>query len=330
VATHGRAIWIIDDLTPLHQLTDELTSKNVHLYTPKPSYRMQQGGRGRANSKKEGTNHPNGAIFNYFINDLDSTDVVKLEIFESDGTLVRSYDNDKETKGDKIVAKKGGNTFVWDMRYDGFKEFEGMIFYSSPNRGPKAVPGAYTAKLTVNKKVEETTFEIKADPRLTNTIEDYQKQFDFLIKVRDEVSNANQAIIDIRKLKSTLNDIKENNKSKKAFSTFSTASDDLIEELEVIENNIHMTKNQSYQDPLNYGIRINNRLAFLMQDQQRGDYPPTQQAEEFRVSVTRELDTELSSLNTIISTALPKLNRLGKSLGISELRSDRQVRANRP
>lgn len=91
-----------------------------------------------------------------------------------------------------------------------------------------------------------------------------------------------------------------------------------------------MTKNQSYQDPLNYGIRINNRLAFLMTDQQRGDYPPTQQAEEFRVSVTKELYDELGSLNSIISRVLPRLNQLGKPLGIKALKSDRLIKTIRP
>ncbi len=330
VATHGRAIWIIDDLTPLHQLSDDLSDKNVHLFTPKPSYRMGQGGRGRANTKKEGTNHPNGTIFNYFINEFDSTDVVKLEILETDGTLVRAYDNDEKTKGGKITPKEGGNTFVWDMRYDGYKEFDGMIFYSSPNLGPKAVPGTYTARLTVNEAVEETTFEIVPDPRLPNTAEDYQAQFDFLIKVRDEVSNANQAIIDIRELKSHLAEINEKQEGKEKFDAFNKTSDEFVERLEVIENNIHMTKNQSYQDPLNYGIRINNRLAFLMTDSQRGDYAPTQQAEEFRVSVTKELNEELESLNSLISRVLPRLNEIGKEIDIDEIKSGRLIKNIRP
>ena len=148
--------------------------------------------------------------------------------------------------------------------------------------------------------------------------------------MRDEVSNANQAIIDIRSIKSTLNDNKDEHKSKASFENYNDISEQLIEKLEVIENNIHMTKNQSYQDPLNYGIRINNRLAFLMQDQQRGDYPPTQQAEEFRISVTEELNEELSTLNSLISRTLPRLNQIGKSIGIEELVSDRVIRPNRP
>ena len=73
-----------------------------------------------------------------------------------------------------------------------------------------------------------------------------------------------------------------------------------INDLSIIENKIHMTKNQSRQDPLNYGIRINNRLAFLLFDSQRGDYPPTNQAVKFFNEIKRELEIELSRLKDVI------------------------------
>jgi len=96
---------------------------------------------------------------------------------------------------------------------------------------------------------------------------------------------------------------------KKSLSTFT-------EELELIENNIHMTKNQSYQDPLNYGIRINNRLSFLLADQQRGDYAPTDQAEAFRKEVSAELDVELDSLDKVIQKSLPVINEMTEEIGV--------------
>ena len=96
-------------------------------------------------------------------------------------------------------------------------------------------------------------------------------------------------------------------------------ANDLDEQMKVIENNIHMTKNQSYQDPLNFGIRINNRIAFLMADQQRGDYPPTDQAIEFRDEVFKELDKELSDLNALFDAKIPIINSSIAELGIKIL-----------
>ena len=311
-ATHGRSFWIIDDLTPLHQLSTDMANREFHLFKPDKAYRMQQsGGWSKPNTKLVGENHPDGAIINYYIMMSKETDTISLEILETDGTLIQEFSNiAKENKLDPrapkpLKIKSGGNRLIWNMRYPGFTAFEGMVFYSSPNVGPKAMPGNYKVKMTYNGKVSEQVFTIVKDPRLPNSDEDYKKQFDFLIKVRNQVSRANDAITDIRKVKNDLDYLtkktKEKNKIQKSIKDFRTNMD-------VIENNIHMTKNQSRQDPLNYGIRINNRLAFLMADSQRGDYPPTDQSMEFFSEITQELNTEIDSLNRLMEEYVTKIN----------------------
>ena len=136
-ATHGRSFWLIDDLTPLHQLSDEVANSNFYLFKPDDSYRMNQGGWGRPNLKLQGQNHPNGVIFQYYVKNMDESTKAKLEILEMDGDIIKTYSTDAKKKNEKLTVKKGGNSFVWNMRYPGFKTFKGMIFYSSPNRGPK-------------------------------------------------------------------------------------------------------------------------------------------------------------------------------------------------
>ncbi|WP_273568118.1 WD40/YVTN/BNR-like repeat-containing protein [Maribacter halichondriae] len=311
-ATHGRSFWMIDDLTPLHQLSSEMVMSEFHLYKPDKAYRTQQsGGWEEPDTRLVGENHPDGAIINYYVKNKKETDTVSLEILEMDGILIQRFSNvAKEDKLDPsapkpLEMKSGGNRLIWNMRYPGFKSFKGMVLYSSPNAGPKAVPGDYKVKMNYNGNVSEQVFTIVKDPRLPNTDEDYQKQFDFLIKVREQVSRANNAITDIRSVKKDLDYLKEktkeNEEMKKLISDFET-------QLEVIENNIHMTKNQSRQDPLNYGIRINNRLAFLMADSQRGDYPPTGQSLEFFIEVTKELDAEINALNQLMKEHISKIN----------------------
>ncbi|BFP42986.1 hypothetical protein FGF1_38310 [Flavobacteriaceae bacterium GF1] len=312
-ATHGRSFWMIDDLTPLHQLSDEIANSQFHLYKPDEAYRMQQsGGWRKPNTKLVGKNHPNGAIINYYIKNIQETDTVTIEISEMDGTLIQRFSNvakkDKlNPEADKLLeVKSGGNRLIWNMRYPGYKTFKGMVFYSSPNSGPKAVPGDYRIRLGYNGQTSEQVLTIVKDPRMPNTPGDYQKQFDFLIEVRDQVSRANTAIVDIRTVKKDLDYLKGKEDMKKGLKNTIA---DFEAKLDVIENNIHMTKNQSRQDPLNYGIRINNRLAFLMTDSQRGDYPPTDQAMEFFVEVTKELDREISALNGLMDEYISKINK---------------------
>ncbi|MEO0901596.1 MAG: hypothetical protein AAFY00_06080 [Bacteroidota bacterium] len=312
-ATHGRSFWMIDDLTPLHQLSKEMASSSFYLYKPDKAYRIQQsGGWRKPNTKLVGENHPNGAIINYYVKNLRKTDSVSLEILEMDGTLIQRFSSNvtKENKLDPSADKplkveSGGNRLIWNMRYPGYTAFKGMVFYSSPNIGPKAVPGDYKVRLSYNGQSSEEVLTIVKDPRMPNTDSDYQKQFDFLMAVRDEVSKANSAIIEIRNAKKDLGYLKGKSGLKKELKDMIT---DFESKLDVIENNIHMTKNQSRQDPLNYGIRINNRLAFLMTDSQRGDYPPTDQAQEFFAEVTKELNVEVSALTRLMDEYVSKIN----------------------
>ncbi len=329
-ATHGRSFWMIDDLGPVRQINNEVVEKSHHLFEPKPAYRMaQSGGWGAPNYKLVGENHPNGVLFNFFIKDYDEKKEVTLEIFDGEGNSVRKFSSKSKEKKEKLKVEKEKNRFVWDMRYEGFKEFPGMVLYSSPNNGPKAVPGNYSAVLTIEDQKSETSFEITKDPRLPNTDEDYQKQLDYLLAVRDKVSEAHQAMIDIKSVRDDIEYFKKKLEGKENFEEILKLATALNKDMSVIENNIHMTKNQSRQDPLNFGIRINNRLAFLMADQQRGDFPPTDQAEEARQNITAELDHELKILDKLLVERLTEINEKGKELGVQIL-SERLVKNTRP
>jgi photosystem II stability/assembly factor-like uncharacterized protein len=331
VATHGRSFWIIDDLTPLHQLNDDVLFSESYLYKPDITYRMHQsGGWGRSNNLLNGVNHPNGVIINYTLKEFNENDYVKISIIDNNNNLIRSFTNNKEkllsslekpvlsntndieyalseNNIKSLSPKSGGNKLIWDMRYPGFKSFDGMILYSSPNIGPKALPGTYKVRLTYNDAVMSQDFEILKDPRLSNTQNDYLEQFNFLISVRDQVSKANQTIIDIRKIRKDLQYIIDKSSDKKQLLSL---INEFSNKLSVIENRIHMTKNQSRQDPLNYGIRINNRLAFLMGDSQRGDFPPTDQSIEFFNVIKEELNNELANFNKLLNTYVSQINNM--------------------
>ena len=336
VATHGRSFWIIDDLTPLHQLNENNHDDDAILFKPDLSYRMaQSGGWNRPNNLLSGQNHPNGVIINYYIKKLQEDDYLRIDILNMDGSIIRSFTNNQDKysqagNDDKSVMvgnpvlsnpndidsalssdnieslspRNGGNRLIWDMRYPGFKSFEGMVLYSSPNVGPKVTPGKYNIKMTYNDLVLQEEFEIVKDPRVKISQADYQDQLEFLIDVRDEVSKANQQIIDIRSIKNNMNFIldktKDNNELKEMINKY-------LDDISVVENNIHMTKNQSRQDPLNFGIRINNRIAFLLADSQRGDYPPTDQSKEFFSQVKEELNIEINNLNALIEKHSQKI-----------------------
>src|SRR5882672_10919146 len=213
-ATQGRSFWLIDDLTPLHELNEVIAKSDAHLFKPMPSYRMN-GGQTKEQPKTEGRNHPNGVMIHFFLKDTAKTKA-SLEILETNGTLIKKFSTkpDKKLKEEEMKIKPGMNRHIWNMRYADAEGFDGLIMWAASLTGPKAIPGTYKAKLTVNGQVQETEFEIVKDPRTSGTLADIKAQFDFAIAVRDKLSETNKAVKNIRTVREQINRVTDPMKDK--------------------------------------------------------------------------------------------------------------------
>ena len=137
---------------------------------------------------------------------------------------------------------------------------------------------------------------------------DLQAQFDFLIKVRDKLSEANQAVIDIRKMYDDFDYLEAKLEGNAEASPILEAIAAMREEASVIENNLHETRSEAYQDPLNFGIKLNNRLSYLATHESAGDFRPTEQGEAYRQEVSAQIDQEIEALNELMENRLPEIN----------------------
>ncbi|WP_436516124.1 WD40/YVTN/BNR-like repeat-containing protein [Ekhidna sp. To15] len=317
-ATQGRSFWMIDDLTPLHQLTDA-SGKANYLYKPMDSYRMG-GGNGRT-SKTAGTNHPGGVLVNYFVRDTSSTDTISISFHESDGDLIKRYSThpDTDENEDMLDVKEGLNTMNWGMRYNGAKTFDGMILWWATTGGPMAIPGEYTVKMSVNGAESMQNFNILADPRAEANQADYQAQFDFLIKVRDKLTETHEGIINIRKAKSQISDVMK----KAENDEISELGKAIIEDMSEIEKALYQTQNESGQDPLNFPIRLNNKLGHLASLSGVGSYRPTDSALAFYDEVTAKIDEQLKMLNEILDTRIDEFNQKVKEAEVDAVKLDK-------
>ena len=312
-ATQGRSVWLIDDLTPLHQLNHEVLSSDFHIFKPIGSYRMGYPS-SRTNSSKNGINHHNGV--KVFFN-IDSTKVwkdslrVSLEFMDSNKKTIKVFSN--FSKENTLTVKNGSNSFVWNMRYNNAKGFDGLIMWAASLSGPKAIPGKYFAKLSINGKSKETEFFILKDERSKSTIDDLKDQFNFLIEIRDKISEIHQSISDMRLVTNQINTFKskiENNKE------IITKMKNLIDEIKVIENELYQTKNKSRQDPLNYPIKLNNKLAHLSSVAGNGNYKPTDQMIEVKNELIKKINQELKKWDLIKKEKLKNLNNEIKNIDI--------------
>lgn len=316
-ATQGRSFWMIDDLTVLHQLSDEISAKNFHLFKPMDAYRLGGGGRfggGGGNiTLLYGKNKPAGPMIYYYMKDEASKGTkVSMEIYGKNGELIRTF---------KQKAKKGLNMFNWNMRYDNAEGFEGLIMWAASVRGPGplAPTGEYTAKLKVGDESQEVKFRLIKDPRYPSTDADIQAQFDFLIKVRDKVTETHRAIKDIRATREQMDALMKKIRGDDRYKEVVESGKELMEKMTEIEEALYQTKNRSGQDPLNFPIRLNNKLAALLGVAGGGEWAPTKQAEDVRVELTSQIDDQLSKLNILMSRDLPAFNQLVKDKSVDAI-----------
>jgi len=309
IATHGRSFYVLDDIDVLRQLTSDVASEPVHLYQPREAIRSV-----------------NQAAIYYYLK--QPADKVTIDILDPKGQKIRTYtgiradEQKQDTRRPEAAAEEsdfgppqqrvrltnaGLTKLTWDLRYPGATVFPGMVLWgANAAQGPVAVPGNYQVRLTVGEQVETQPLVVKIDPRINGVTEkDLQEQFDFAMKLRDKTSLANQAVIDIRETKRQLKD----RAGKAKDLSIAPTADALTKKLSEVEEEIYQVRNQSNQDPLNFPIKLNNRLAALRRTVETGDARPTNASYQVFSELSAELAVQLAKLKNIRDTDLAAFNK---------------------
>jgi hypothetical protein len=300
LGTHGRSFWILDDIAPLRELNATTAASKLHFFKPADPIR---------------------GIYNlniqYYLN--EKVDSVEVSILDGSGQLVQKFVGNQEVfKQDNSVpywerdgntkptTAKGINSFSWNLRYAGATTFPGMIIWSGrPQVGPKAVPGKYKVTLKANGLEQSHDIDIKMDPNLKGiSLEDLTKQFQLAMQIKEKESEANDAVKEIRKLKPQI----EIQKSGVKDSMLIKEMNAVILALQKVEEDLYQVKNQSGQDPLNFPIKLNNRLSSLRRSVETGDARPTDASYVVFAELSKELSILLTSKRTIQNSSLKSLN----------------------
>ncbi|MFS4494843.1 WD40/YVTN/BNR-like repeat-containing protein [Maribacter sp. 2308TA10-17] len=312
LGSHGRGFWILDDIQPLRQYKPEMKNQSGVLFEPANAIR----GIGNASIQ-------------YYLK--EQQDTITFEVLDANDKLINTFTGSKPKyevdpdlpwwqKGGstKPTTAKGINTFSWDLRYPGATEFDGMIIWSArPQRGPKAPIGKYKVRMKTKDYENTYAFEVQMNPNLKGiTKEDLDEQFDLANKIMQKTSTANETVIRIREMKATIDSAKQKISSpdfKKIISPF-------LEKISGVEEELYQVKNQSNQDPLNFPIKLNNRLASLRRSMENGEAKPTDGAYKVFEELSKELENHLGNLTGILNQQLPKVNEVLTKVGGSEIK----------
>jgi hypothetical protein len=216
----------------------------------------------------------------------------------------------------RVTTDVGLNRFVWDMRHADAVRFPNMILWAGSVAGPRIVPGRYQVRLTADGKTYTETFEVRKDPRLSTTDADFARQLDLQLKIRDKLSETHNAIISIREARTQVNDLLKRVQGQPNFKTISDAAKALNGKLTAVEEELYQTKNQSSQDPLNFPIRLNNKLAALGGVVSSADSAPTEQSYAVYEELTAKINAQLQRLDAVMKTDLPAFNALVREQNI--------------
>ena len=321
VATHGRSFWIFDDLETLYQLNDNVSRAERLLFKPTPTYRMGGGSFSRPGATI-GRNPANGVVVYYYFKNRPM-DEIKLDFLDASGSLMKSFsskaaagenqdEEDSPRRGGgtpRVSADSGQNRFVWDMRYPDAVTVPGAILWGGTTRGPQAIPGNYSVRLALGSDTLTQSFEIRMNPRLRVSRADYEEQFNFLIKIRDKVSAAHEAVNMLRDIRKQIDDLSRRVKDQPNEKRIRDAVKSLNGKMTSVEEEIIQTKIKSSQDALNYPIKLNNKIAALTGIVADGDGRPTRQSYEVFESLSAQLEVQLAAYRDILDKDLPAFNQ---------------------
>jgi photosystem II stability/assembly factor-like uncharacterized protein len=312
ISTHGRGFYVLDNIQPLRGWTEGMTSNDVTLFTPGTTSR--------------GTN---GISIAWYLKAPARR--VALDILDSTGAVIRSFPSDTttprdSTKRDSTLVKKdsttpdddffgprvthpsraaGLNRLNWDLTYEPAVSFPKMILWGAGTQGPTALPGRYSARLTVDGRTYTKPIVVTRNPMLADVSDaDLRAQFDLGIKVRNKLTEADSAVIRARELNRQITD----RVSKASDATLKTTGTRIADTVSDIESHIYQVKNQSGQDPLNFPIQINNRIADLGRVVNSGEGRPTASAATLFTEYSKILAVQTTRFQRVLSTDLPSFN----------------------
>jgi len=263
VSTQGRSFWVLDDVTPLRQITDAVADAAVHLFEPRPAYRVNSGG---SNGDIDPEPLPGKALIHYYLSDSPE-ETITLEVLDVNGEVVRSFSSDSATADENnetpISADAGMNRATWDLMYPGLDPVEGTVLWGFGG-GVKAPPGTYQVRLTANGEVQTQSFEVLKDPRLEQvTQRDFEEQFRLAIAIRDTLNQVYDAIRQTKLARTQVAAAMERVGELGLVEEFGGVADTITTDLSEVEQTLMQTKNQSGQDPIRFAPMLDNQYVAL-------------------------------------------------------------------
>lgn len=313
-ATHGRAFWILDDLTPIHQLAAAKANDNVFLYQPRDV--IKTGSYGAPEVTTIGQNPFPGASIHYYLKDIpkeDSTELV-MEIYDQGKNMIRRFSSEEKSPFSKIEKKKGMNTLKWDLAITSLKPTKGVLLPPGITEiaGYHVMPGNYVAKLTYGDFVDEQSFRILPDPRDQVSEQDRNNKKEMLTKVYVEIEELYESLRGLQQVRDQISNITERLEDEEV----TKSGEEIKNKIQEVESDLISPKQETFQDIINFRNQLDRQLYNLLQTVDSNVPPLTSGEQELYDKLHGEWQQLSEQVNQILNENIGEFNKMLKEKGV--------------
>ena len=321
VSTQGRGFWIFDDLTPLHEISDNLKSENVHMFDVEDNHKVLYSAMRRQGPL--GKNPYYGTEIKYFIRDYDPADslVMSIEIRDEEGSLVRSFSSSSEYISKKIDLKQGYSSLRWGGDVEGFVPPKGVMTPRGSDgyiQSFNVTPGKYNVTFTYGDYSKSSEFNILPDPRSSVTDNNYNAKGNLLNKIHEDIKSIYESLDRMQDVRSQLNDLNE--RLQTGYEDIKNLSEETISLVDKVESQLISPKQKTFQDVINFRNQLDAQFLDLL-NTVNGNIPPLTEGELERfddlhlnwLTVKKTYDEVLDNVksinNLIIENSVPFISK---------------------
>lgn len=322
IATHGRAFWSLDDISPLRQLTAAALDKPVFLFAPAPAVRFRAPSVTIEAGDSVGANPPTGVVIDYFLQSVPKDDIT-LEILDAKGQVVRKFSSKAKPEpvcpselpqppdhAGQLPDHAGVNRFVWDMRYELPVVVPCAVYDEGDPVAPLALPGNYQVRLTVDGKTLTAPIQILPDPRVKSTAADLANQFDLVAKLRDLMEEDHEAVLQIRDVRAQLEALQRRFSGTPQGKEIVDAAGEINGKMSAVEDALIEPKAASSEDELNYPVELNSKLGYLVNGVDSADSAPPKQDWDLYTVYHKQVGDLVAQWKQILATDIADLNQM--------------------
>jgi len=320
-ATQGRAFWILDDLTPLHQLNEGIKQASTFLFEPRDTYKTD--GSRDTTAVALGENPANGVAIYYYLNEVPEDDslAITLEILNEQDSVIRSYTSDAEKEAEQLPKEAGMNHWTWNLYQNDYEEVKGLMPFQGM-QSYRVMPGDYQVRLAYGEDTLTQSFQVLMDPRVSANESQLAEKEQHLEMLDQSVRNLYSSVRKMQQIREQVKEMNERLAEEETAEEVKEAGEGITEKINEIEGKLVQMEQKTFQDVINFPNQLDTHLKHLKNTIDSSVPPVTDGQKQRFADLMNEWQARKSEIQQLMNENIPNYNRLIRDNNIPYIATD--------